>query len=130
MHLKYPWGDSPDPTCDNDAAVFNEAGGTGGYGCGDGGTWKAGSKSAGASWCGALDMSGNLWEWNEDWYHNTYTDAPDDGSAWVDPPGSARVLRGGSFHHGAVDMRSAERNSNPPGKRSAYLGARCLMPLQ
>ena len=129
VHRKYPWGDSPDPTCSNNTAVFNEAGGTGGYGCSQGGTWSVGSKTAGVSWCGALDMSGNVWEWCEDWYHNSYTDAPDNGSAWVDPAGSNRVLRGGRFNDEAVDMRSAERNDYPPSYLSAHLGARCLRPL-
>ena len=129
VHLKYPWGNSPDPTCDNDTAVFNEAGGVGGYGCSQGGTWKAGSKTAGASWSGALDMSGNLWEWNEDWYHNTYSGAPADGSAWVDPSGSTRVLRGGGFSHDAVNMRSAKRSSSTPGNRGAHIGARCWRPF-
>lgn len=111
-HLKYPWGDSPDPACSNNTAVFNEAGGTGGYGCSEGGTWTVGSKTAGASWCGALDMSGNVWEWNEDWYHYSYTDAPADGSAWVDPTGSGgRVIRGGGFLGEAVHMRSAYTRS-------------------
>ena len=129
VHMKYPWGDQPDPTCDNNTAVFNEAGGTGGYGCGQGGTWPVGSKPAGASWCGALDMSGNLWEWCEDWWHGDYNDAPADGSAWVDPTGSNRVLRGGSFHHAAVNMRSAKRSTDTPSDRNASLGARCLRPL-
>ena len=131
VHLKYPWGDSPDPTCSNDTAVFNQAGGTGGYGCGQGGTWAVGSKTAGASWCGALDMSGNLWEWNEDCWHVDYTGgAPDNGSAWTgNCDGSTRVLRGGSFNFGAVYLRSAERGSNPPGARYASLGGRCLRPL-
>ena len=128
VHLKYPWGNSPDPTCSNNTAVFNEAGGAPGYGCSQGGTWKAGSKTAGAAWSGALDMSGNLWEWNEDWYHNSYSGAPADGSAWVDPTGSARVIRGGGFNDGAVHMRSAERYYHTPGDRDAYLGGRCLRP--
>jgi len=129
VHMKYPWGDNPDPTCSNNTAVFNEAGGTGGYGCGEGGTWPVGSKTAGASWCGALDMSGNPWEWNEDWYHNSYTNAPDDGSAWVDPASSHRVLRGGSFDSGAGNMRSAGRAGSTPGARGVHFGARCLRPL-
>jgi len=129
VHRKYPWGDEPEPTCSNNTAVFNEDGGTDGYGCSQGGTWPVGSKTAGASWCGALDMSGNLWEWNEDWYHNSYTNAPDDGSAWVDPTGSTRVFRGGSFANAALDLRLAERDDNTPGLRFAYYGARCLRPL-
>ena len=129
VHLKYPWGDSPDPTCSNNTAVFNEAGGTGGYGCSDGGTWPVGSKSAGVSWCGALDMSGNLWEWCEDWWHGDYSGAPGDGSAWLDLTGSSRVLRGGSFTTAAVSVRSARRTSHTPSNRTAYLGARCVRPL-
>ena len=130
-HLKYPWGNSPDPTCSNNTAVFNEVGGTGGYGCGNGGTLPVGSKSAGASWCGALDMSGNLWEWCEDWWHGDYNGAPDDGSAWVDPPGSTRVSRAGGFSNVAVNMRSARRNdgAGAPSDRHAVFGARCLRPL-
>jgi len=128
IHLKYPWGNSPDPTCSNNTAVFNQAGGTGGYGCGQGGTWKVGSKTAGAAWSGALDMSGNLWEWNEDWYHSSYTGAPADGSAWVDPAGSNRVGHGGSFDHGAVYGRAARRHHGTPGYRDAAHGGRCLRP--
>ena len=130
VHLKYPWGDSPEPMCSNDTAVFNEDGVTEGYGCSQGGTWSVGSKSAGASWCGALDMSGNLWEWCEDWWHGDYNGAPDGGSAWLDPTGSSRVIRGSAFNNDeAVDMRSAERHSHQPSTRRAYLGARCLRPL-
>ena len=129
VHLKYPWGNSPDPTCSNNTAVFNEDGGTGGYGCSQGGTWSVGSKSAGASWCGALDMSGNLWEWCEDWWHGDYNSAPDDGSAWVVPTGSYRVIRGGGFNDGVVTMRSAKRNYSALSYRDAGMGARCLRPL-
>ena len=129
VHRKYPWGDTPEPTCANGTANFNEAGGTAGYGCSTGGTMPVGSKAAGASAVGALDMSGNVWEWCEDWYHSDYTGAPVDGSAWVDPSGSYRVLRGGSFHADAVYVRSAERSASTPAYRHANIGARCLRPL-
>ena len=125
VHRKYPWGDSPDPTCANGTAVFNESS----YGCGTGGTWAVGSKAAGASAVGALDMSGNVWEWCEDWYHSDYTGAPVDGSAWVDPSGSARVYRGGGFTGDAVSMRAAGRSGTTPTNRLANIGARCLRPL-
>ena len=42
-------------------------------------------------------MSGNVNEWCEDDYRDTYATAPIDGSAWVEHPirGEGRVLRGG-----------------------------------
>ena len=129
VHLKYPWGDSPVPTCQNETAVFSEIGGSVGLGCGTGGTLAVGSKAAGTSWCGTLDMSGNLWEWTEDCWHGDYTDAPDDGSAWVSPANSDRAMRGGGINAGAVSMRSAERANFIPSDRDARMGARCLRPL-
>lgn len=130
-HTTYPWGNTPDPTCQNDTAVFKEVVGASNdkYGCEVGGTWKAGAKSAGASWCGALDFSGNLFEWTADWYHDSYVNAPGDGSAWVDPIGSARSQRGGSFSEETHRMRSAARTKDVPGLRSARIGARCVRPL-
>ncbi len=130
VHRKYPWGDAPEPTCLNGTAVFNEAGGTGGYGCGQGGTWPVGSKIAGAAWCGALDMAGNEGEWNEDWYHNHYEGSPSDGTAWVDPTGTGRSARGGGFSNPSLTMRSSQRAQNAPDWRNANGGgARCVRPL-
>jgi len=128
MHATYPWGDSPDPTCSNDTAVFNHAGGAEGYGCTEGGTWSVDSKTAGMSWCGALGMGGNVWEWTQDWYHDNYQYAPDDGSVWDDPSSSSRVIRGGSFFNAATSMRSAERFHHAPGDHDGRFGARCVRP--
>jgi eukaryotic-like serine/threonine-protein kinase len=64
---------------------------------------------------GLYDMHGNVFEWCEDSYHNSYTkitgDAPTDGSAWSVGEREWRVLRGGSFFGKASDMRSAHRGS-------------------
>jgi len=121
-HRKYPWGDAPEPTCANDTAVFRE----GGDGCGLGGTAPVGSKPAGASWSGAQDMSGNLWEWMADHYRDNYNGAPADGSAWTSGGGSRIVLRGGCFGSGLLNLRSAERTWNDPAWRDAGWGARCM----
>jgi len=136
VHLKYPWGNTPAPTCANGTAVFNEIGGDAGFGCGSGGTLAVGSKPAGSSWCGALDMAGNLYEWCEDWYHNDYdqnndgvADAPSNGISWM-AIGKSRVLRGGDFYYPAYKTRSAARSQNEPQYNNARIGARCVRPLQ
>ena len=130
VHRKYPWGDVPEPTCGNDTAVFNEAGTTPGYGCGTGGTSASGSKAAGLSAMGAVDMAGNLWEWVEDCWHGSYSGAPVDGSPWTSScSGSYVVLRGGAFNFNASNLRSANRSQGDPGDRHARVGARCLRPF-
>ncbi|NOZ00475.1 MAG: formylglycine-generating enzyme family protein [Deltaproteobacteria bacterium] len=92
----YPWGSAPVPDCDR--AVFNEAGTISGYGCGSGGTMAVGSVPAGASFCGAMDMAGNVWEWTADYWHDSYNGAPTDGSAWITGCETPyRVRRGGGF---------------------------------
>jgi len=129
VHMKYPWGDSPQPTCSNETAVLHESGGPEEYGCSTGGTWAVGSKAEGAAWSGALDMSGNVWEWVEDYYHSTYDGAPGDGSAWLVPAESDRVTRGGSAFTPGVNIRTSERSYNSPSIATAHTGVRCVRPM-
>ncbi len=103
VHRKYPWGDGPEPTCANDTAVFDENGND--AGCDGNGTMAVGSKPAGASWSGALDMSGNVCEWTADCQHADYVGAAPDGSAWTDDcSGSRRILFG--LH---VDLQDSDK---------------------
>jgi len=46
---------------------------------------------------GLHDLSGNVMEWVEDCWHDSYTRAPDDGSAWINPGCENKVIRGGSW---------------------------------
>jgi len=74
---------------------------------------------------GLYDMHGNVWEWVEDDWHDSYKKPPDDGSAWIDKPrGSYRVVRGGSWRRDARNCRSAMRSGSAPDDRSRIVGIR------
>ena len=73
---------------------------------------------------GLHDMHGNLWQWVQDCYKDTYADAPSNGQATSDVASCHRVLRGGSWFNGAVEVRSAERNRSEPNARSSNIGFR------
>ncbi|MFZ4428264.1 MAG: formylglycine-generating enzyme family protein, partial [Saprospiraceae bacterium] len=74
---------------------------------------------------GLYDMSGNVYEWCEDDWHDNYNKDLNDGCAWVDMPrGSSRVCRGGSWERHAVFCRVAHRFYFRPDSREACLGFR------
>jgi formylglycine-generating enzyme required for sulfatase activity len=77
---------------------------------------------------GLYDMHGNVWEWCEDNWHNSYNSAPTDGSAWVDISAisSARVFRGGGWYFHDVLCRSADRSYGVPDFRNGYIGFRIV----
>ena len=74
---------------------------------------------------------GNVSEWVEDCWHNSYTGAPTDGSAWTGncagTPVRARVHRGGSSRNFIADVRSARRftatRDSEPGAENPQSGA-------
>lgn len=110
----YPWGDTG-PTCE--FAQF--------HGC-DGRTIPAGNLPAGASWVGALDMAGNVWEWVNDWYASDYYQGAQKWNPMGPDTGSRKVLRGGSWDYsGGQVVRSALRNFHRPTYFSINVGIRC-----
>lgn len=58
---------------------------------------------------GLYDMHGNVFEWCEDTWHDTYQGSPADGSAWVDESTDHKVYRGGAWNASAHFARSAFR---------------------
>jgi formylglycine-generating enzyme required for sulfatase activity len=78
---------------------------------------------------GLHDMHGNVWEWVEDCYRDSYGHAPSDGGAAAEEAGCRRVLRGGSWINLPEDLRSAARIRFHRFNRYAYFGFRVARTL-
>jgi len=79
---------------------------------------------------GLYDMVGNVREWTEDCYHDSYSGAPTDGSAWIEGANcSSRVVRGGSWLLAPAFLRSASRYWFTGDYRLNYLGFRVARTL-
>jgi formylglycine-generating enzyme required for sulfatase activity len=97
-NTRYSWGDEP---------------GIGNANCnGCDGAWTLQAAPVGSfrpNAFGLYDMEGNVWEWVEDIWHDSYEGAPADGSAWLQGDASYRVVRGGSWHNETELVRAAIR---------------------
>ena len=74
---------------------------------------------------GLHDMSGNVWEWCEDFWHDSYLGAPTMSFPWVsnaDRPD--RIIRGGSYRQEPYSLRVAMRANALPTKPSHVTGFR------
>ncbi len=116
LDRSYPWGEA-EPTCD--LAIINED-----DNCGTYSTWPVCSKPDGNTEQGLCDMAGNAFEWVQDWYHDDYLGAPGDGSAWEDPAGSYRVMRGGGINSDEP-YRTNSRTFHGPEFYYSGMGFRC-----
>lgn len=111
---KWPWGEQMEEKCCN---YYNK--GPGGW------TFPVGSFPEGASWCGVLDMAGNVWEWCADWFSYDYYGM----SPTLNPRGPSssyygRVTRGGACNTDFDDCRTARRNYQPSDWGTLTIGFR------
>ncbi len=95
----YPWGDEWD---EEKCCNYDNRGP-------EGRTFPVGSFPAGASWCGALDLVGNVWERCADWYDEDHYQNAARRNPTGPGSGTFRVLRGGSWVSSALYCRSAAR---------------------
>jgi formylglycine-generating enzyme required for sulfatase activity len=110
--LTYPWGNSfvvnNVVNAENSSSV----------------TALVGTKSGGASWVGALDLSGNVLEWTSDLYKAYPYDVRNSDSNSGN--NHTRVLRGGSWADYENFLRASRRNTHNPDLELNYIGFRCV----
>jgi len=115
----FPWGDTF-PDCK--LANFKN--------CYDSKEISVGRLPAGASYYGALNMVGNVWEWVNDWYEEDYySKSPISnpmGPDYTEEP--FRVQRGGSFESEASFLTVTLRARSGPDKYDYRKGFRCIIP--
>ena len=75
-------------------------------------THAVGGKAANA--LGLYDMSGNVWEWVNDWYDGSYYSVSPSTNPLGPVSGTDRVLRGGSWGYATDGVRSSDRNDATP----------------
>ncbi len=111
----YPWGDT------FDASKVNVRGEADGYRF----AAPVDSFPAGASWVGALNMAGNVWEWTNDWLllYTSDLQASPGGPAEV----GLRAIRGGSWTGEAEAARAAGRYGALPDYVGSNRGFRCMV---
>ncbi len=93
---------------------------------------RAGTHPVGLKACnpwGLYDVLGNVYEWCEDVWQDSYQGAPDDGSAWHSE-GRSRVYRGGGWALDARRCRCASRYGWRPGIRNDLVGFRLVLAAQ
>jgi serine/threonine-protein kinase len=110
----YPWGnESPN------AKLLN-------YNANVGDTTEGGKYPAGASIYGAYDLAGNVLEWVNDWYGETYYQSSPASNPLGPDIDVFRVYRGGSWNSDDNSVHSSYRYGSGPSGTSDEIGFRCV----
>lgn len=112
---RFPWGNG-DPSCD----ILNYES------CLLGKTEPVGSYPLGVSSYGVHDMSGNVYEWCQDWYSSNYYLASPTTNPTGPLSGTDRVNRGGSWDNSYFNLRAANRHAGIPTSSSNKMGFRIV----
>jgi len=112
----YPWGND-DPSCDlsNMESCLPEPN-----------TDQIGQYPDGESPYHANDMAGNVWEMTSDWYNPDFYSGSPNANPLGPEEGQLKVVRGGAFDNGLVDLRSAARMGLDPDQAYNDVGFRCV----
>ena len=108
----YPWGDQTDCSLANISKCADD-------------TTKVGEYPSGASPYGPLDMIGNVWEWVQDWYLDTYYQSSPSQNPTGPASGEHRSMRGGSCSTTWENARGANRSWRSPSETNPFIGFRC-----
>lgn len=128
-YYMYPWGNSIDGS---NANYWNSGdpydNGTTPVGYYDGNQIPSGVDMVNGY--GLYDIAGNVWEWCNDRYNETYYQYCVDNDIYYNPKGpesgNSRVLRGGSWGANDHDLRCASRMDEPPQYRHGFWGFRLV----
>jgi formylglycine-generating enzyme required for sulfatase activity len=94
-----------------------------------GDTTPVGQYPKGASPYGVMDMAGNVWEWVNDWYDDSYYSVSPSNNPKGPATGTYRMLRSGSCNGSDYGVRSANRGDSSPDFWLAVVGFRCVRSL-
>lgn len=133
----WPWGNNPDKACEYaniaDRTFAHRFPERANFDCNDGYLYVSRVGQFQPNALGLYDMIGNAWEWTDDCFHKDMTDAPLDGSPWLDDGGAdcaARTPKGGSWLSGPGWARAATRSADGMHYRSFMLGFRVAAELR
>jgi len=129
-----PWGSEDRAACASanvaDASAARRYPGSTVFPCDDGFVNTAPAGAFRPNSFGLNDMLGNVLQWTEDCWHDTYAAAPIDGSAWLDGDCSRHEVRGASWFSPPSSVRLDYRDRFPPDYRSSALGFRLVREIE